>query len=147
MIDDTNDTCKSNVATYDDTYAAYRRRVAADSEGALEALREVMRANGWSQEDLAYHLDISHQTVFRWLSGRSNPPAKRLAGALAIVGVDPQQFGLPALRASRRWGSAATPAPPAVASPQPHDEAGDSLASIHRKLDLIIAKLEDMETP
>jgi len=39
----------------------------------IEFLREFKKSSGWSYHKLSNHLGVHYQTVFAWLSGKSNP--------------------------------------------------------------------------
>ena len=55
-------------------------------------LKSIIKASGWSQEQLAYNLDVSFVTLNSWINGRSQPRKKSLIKVeklyLDTVGVD-----------------------------------------------------------
>jgi Fic family protein/DNA-binding XRE family transcriptional regulator len=57
-----------------------------------DRLKAIIKASGWSQEQLALHLSVTFATINSWINGKSNPRAKALAKIerlyFDIVGVD-----------------------------------------------------------
>lgn len=60
----------------------------------IDALRDTINEAGWSQADAAMLIGITQSTLNRWLTGRVNPPNKKLAAALIRVGLNPSDYGL-----------------------------------------------------
>ena len=52
-----------------------------------EVIAELRRKSGWSQEDLAYKLDVSRQSVSKWESGSSVPELEKIVKISEIFGV------------------------------------------------------------
>ncbi|MDQ5972669.1 MAG: hypothetical protein QG553_828 [Patescibacteria group bacterium] len=57
-----------------------------------DRLKSIIKASGWSQEQLASHLSVTFATLNSWINGRSNPRAKALLKIeklyFDIVGID-----------------------------------------------------------
>ncbi|MEI7682892.1 MAG: Fic family protein [Candidatus Saccharibacteria bacterium] len=55
-------------------------------------LKSIIKASGWSQEQLASHLNVTFATLNSWINDRSNPRAKALANIERLyfdtIGVD-----------------------------------------------------------
>ena len=43
-----------------------------------ERLLELRKKKGWSQEELAYKLDVSRQTISKWEAGQTTPELEKL---------------------------------------------------------------------
>ena len=52
-----------------------------------EKIMEMRKKNGWSQEELAYQLGVSRQSVSKWESGASIPDLERILKLSEIFGV------------------------------------------------------------
>ena len=52
-----------------------------------EKIMEMRKKNGWSQEELAYQLGVSRQSVSKWESGASIPDLERILKLSQIFGV------------------------------------------------------------
>lgn len=52
-----------------------------------EKIMELRKKNGWSQEELAFQMDVSRQSVSKWESGASIPDMERILKLSRIFGV------------------------------------------------------------
>lgn len=52
-----------------------------------EKIASLRKKKGWSQEELAYQLDVSRQSVSKWESGASVPDLDRILKLSEIFGV------------------------------------------------------------
>lgn len=52
-----------------------------------ERVREARQRRSWSAEQLAKHMDVSLQTVYRWEWGESTPPRTRAQQLALVLGV------------------------------------------------------------
>ncbi|OLZ09845.1 helix-turn-helix domain-containing protein [Sulfobacillus thermosulfidooxidans] len=50
----------------------------------VAALRRFMEQRGWSERDLAEHMDLAYSYVNRVLGGKRRPGAKFIAGTLLL---------------------------------------------------------------
>ncbi len=52
-----------------------------------EKIMELRKKNGWSQEELAFQMDVSRQSVSKWESGASIPDLERILKLSQLFGV------------------------------------------------------------
>jgi len=52
-----------------------------------EKIMELRKKNGWSQEELAFQMDVSRQSVSKWESGTSIPDLERILKLSQLFGV------------------------------------------------------------
>ncbi len=52
-----------------------------------EKIMELRKKNGWSQEELAFQMDVSRQSVSKWESGASIPDLERILKLSRLFGV------------------------------------------------------------
>ena len=64
-----------------------------------EKIMEMRKKNGWSQEELAYQLGVSRQSVSKWESGASIPDLERILKLSEIFGVSTDYL----LKEERNW--------------------------------------------
>ena len=87
-------------------------------------IKSLRTQRGLSQEALAGQLEVSHQAVAKWESGKSQPSTANLRALCGVFGVS-----LDAL-VSGEEPAAPEPPPPAEASPRPRRAAPMVLSAI-----------------
>jgi transcriptional regulator with XRE-family HTH domain len=71
-------------------------------------INKLLKENGWSQVELAQKLDVTQQTVQKWVKGKSSPSMDNIDKLVGLTGYPPHWFMLAPDDESS--GSPATPA-------------------------------------
>ncbi len=67
----------------------------------MKTIRQLREAQGWTQLELAYRLEVTPGTVYAWESGRSEPKVSQLRAMARLFGVSSDTIELEE-RASKR---------------------------------------------
>ncbi len=67
----------------------------------MKTIRQLREAQGWTQLELAYRLEVTPGTVYAWESGRSEPKVSQLRAMARLFGVSSDAIELEE-RASKR---------------------------------------------
>ncbi len=67
----------------------------------MKTIRQLREAQGWTQLELAYRLEVTPGTVYAWESGRSEPKVSQLRALARLFGVSSDTIELEE-RASKR---------------------------------------------
>lgn len=58
------------------------------------AFKRAMQDEGLTQTDVVRHTGLGASTVHRWVTGKSDPPPRRVAEAMRKLGIDPTAYGV-----------------------------------------------------
>ena len=57
-----------------------------------EKIAQLRRQKGWSQEELANHLQVSRQAVSKWENGTSEPNTSNLVALAKLYGISAEDL-------------------------------------------------------